>query len=96
MRTELELVIIAIMLLVGALVILTMFGGGMGQLGQITNAQNVCRQNFELSCRTTGQLPSTWSTAVVFTENGVGKTCANIVNCNCGSDGQGNYKATCS
>ena len=98
MRESLELVIIAITLLVAALVVLTIFGGGMGQLSQITNAQNVCKQNLALSCSTAGQKPSTWSTATVFTENGVGKTCATLLpNCNCEENpaGSGNYRSNC-
>jgi len=92
----LELVVVAIVLLVAALVILTMFGGGMTQLGQITNAQNNCKETYRLTCLTTGGPPSTWTSAYVYTDaEGKKQTCSTIVSCDCKSDGKGNYIPSC-
>lgn len=97
MRTELELVIIAIMLLVAALVVLTIFGGGMSQLQPLLNAQSNCKNIFSISCTTSGQKPSTWSTGYVYTDSAGNKqTCAQLLpGCQCTEQGAGYTMTGC-
>ncbi|MCD6590624.1 MAG: hypothetical protein J7K72_01495 [Candidatus Aenigmarchaeota archaeon] len=80
MRLSLELVVIAIVILVVALVVLTMFGGSMGHLGTLTAAKNNCMRTGEFSCKSTGNYPSGWTTDKVGPN---GETCSELVNCVC-------------
>lgn len=65
MRTELELVIIAIMLLVAALVVLTIFSGGLSQLGPLVNPRNNCDNSGRWACQTAGKVPDSWARDMV-------------------------------
>ncbi|MBM3303782.1 MAG: hypothetical protein FJY76_01695 [Candidatus Aenigmarchaeota archaeon] len=60
MNTTLAVVVSAIVILIAALVVITIFGGGMGQVGTLTNADSICRTQAASSCRSTGQMPLTW------------------------------------
>ena len=60
------LVVVAIVILIVALVLLTIFGGGMANITSITQAENICRQKAATSCSATqmidgGQMPVDWN-----------------------------------
>ncbi len=65
MNTTLAVVVSAIVILVTALVVITIFSGGAGQIGSITNAQSICQTQGRSSCLSTGQLPLTWEIPTV-------------------------------
>ncbi|MEM5871934.1 MAG: hypothetical protein QW051_03610 [Candidatus Aenigmatarchaeota archaeon] len=79
MRTELELVIIAIMLIVAALVILTIFGGGIRGVGDIASARSQCINSGRSSCQTTGFAPFNWNSKTIQTPEGDYKSCRDLV-----------------
>jgi hypothetical protein len=79
MRTELELVIIAIMLIVAALVVLTIFGGGMSQFGNLANAKANCINSGKTSCETTGMTPFNWNTKNIQKPDGGYTSCSELV-----------------
>jgi len=60
MNTTLAVVVSAIVILITALVVITIFGGGIGQVGSLTNAKSICETQARSSCLSTGQLPLTW------------------------------------
>ena len=64
MRMSLELVVIAIVILVVALVMLTIFSTGITPIGALTDFTNNCRNAGKLSCETTGAAPFTWASDV--------------------------------
>lgn len=80
MRTELELVIIAIMLLVAALVVLTIFAGGLGPFGTLTNARSSCANAGKSSCETSGIAPFNWETKSIQKPDGTYTSCADLLN----------------
>jgi hypothetical protein len=80
MRTELELVIIAIMLLVAALVVLTIFAGGMRPFGDITSARSSCLNSGKSSCETSGVSPFNWATKSIMKPDGTYTSCAELLN----------------
>ncbi|UCC91289.1 MAG: hypothetical protein JSV39_03155 [Candidatus Aenigmatarchaeota archaeon] len=81
MRISLELIVIAIIILVVAVVALTIFGGGIGQFGMATDARSNCLNQGKWSCETSGALPDGWDTIYVFKqgEKKDWKTCADLV-----------------
>ena len=60
-RMSLELVVTAIVILVVALVMLTIFGTGMIGVADMSTARSQCANEGGASCRATGQLPPTWA-----------------------------------
>ncbi len=62
-RMSLELVVTAIVILVVALVMLTIFGTGMIGVADMSTARSQCANEGGASCRATGQLSPTWSVA---------------------------------
>ena len=84
MRMSLELVVVAIVILVVALVMLTIFAAGITPMGDLTNARTTCLNTGSSSCVTTGQAPFNWKTASIpTTEDAAGKitykSCADVV-----------------
>ena len=63
MKESIMIVIAAIVILVIALVLLTIFGQGIGGPSQFASQANVCRSTAASSCQLTGQLPPDWGTA---------------------------------
>ncbi|MFH1444955.1 MAG: hypothetical protein ABIF08_00555 [Nanoarchaeota archaeon] len=57
----LYLIVAAIIILIVALVLLTMFGGTMQHVGSFAQAKSICEQEASFTCKTTGTLPSSWS-----------------------------------
>ncbi len=85
MRLSLELVVIAIVILVVALVMLTIFGSTMWQLGPLTNARNNCERAGRWSCETAGMVPDTWARDSVGPN---GETCRDLLpGCYCDNGG---------
>jgi len=52
MRITIELLVAAIVILIVALVVLTMFGFGVRTVSSITEAENICKQNAAAACAT--------------------------------------------
>lgn len=60
MRLSLELVVIAIVILIAAVVIIAFFAMGVSQAGQITDARNQCITTASASCNSVKIMPPTW------------------------------------
>jgi hypothetical protein len=60
MNITLTVIVVAIVVLITALVVITIFGGGMTNVGNIAQAESFCRSQCETSCGTTGNPPLTW------------------------------------
>ncbi|MFH1444956.1 MAG: hypothetical protein ABIF08_00560 [Nanoarchaeota archaeon] len=56
----LYLVVVAVVLLIVALVLLTIFNIGIGPVGGLTEARNNCNLQGKSSCQATGVLPINW------------------------------------
>ena len=74
MRMSLELVVIAIVILVVALVMLTIFASGIAPLGNLANARTACINAGSSACVTTGQAPFNWKTESIPTTDTSGTT----------------------
>ena len=74
MNTTLAVVVSAIVILITALVVITIFSGGAGQIGGLTNAQSVCQTQGRSACTSTCNLPLTWNVPTV-NNNGVLQSC---------------------
>ena len=74
MNTTLAVVVSAIVILITALVVITIFSGGVGQVGSMTNSQSVCQTQARSSCYAACSLPLTWSVPTV-TSNGKTESC---------------------
>ena len=70
MNMTLELVVVAIILLVMAVVILAFFSQGMNQGQQLTDARNQCITMASASCQSFRVLPPTWKIPTVNTKDG--------------------------
>jgi len=77
MNTSLEIVVVAIILLVVALVLLTIFGSGITPIANLTSFQNSCRTTGKVSCEGGGIQPVTWAQQV--TIGNVPKSCENLM-----------------
>ena len=62
MKESIAIVIGAIVILVIALVLLTIFGQGMNPVGSFAQQANLCRSTAASSCSLTGDLPPGWGT----------------------------------
>jgi len=83
MRISLELVVVAVVILVVALVLLTIFASGMNQITPVVAAKNNCEAAGRLSCSTAGQLPGTWYSEGVGPN---GESCGTLLpGCTCDS-----------
>ncbi|MCX6818230.1 MAG: hypothetical protein NTU57_05230 [Candidatus Aenigmarchaeota archaeon] len=83
MNTSLEIVVVAIILLVVALVLLTIFGTGMTPFGAFTSNKNVCIQQYDSSCKATGNDPVDWGVAKYKDSKGVLQACSTLAKCSC-------------
>lgn len=93
MNITLTVVVAAIVILITALVVLTIFGGGMGQVGTLAQAETICKSQCESTCQATNRMPLTWNIATVRQGTEM-KSCADIgVSCPCG-DGSGTTGGT--
>lgn len=69
MNIALTVVVSAIVVLIVALVVLTIFSGGAGQIGGLTSPEAVCKNQGASSCASTGQLPFTWNVETANKDN---------------------------
>ena len=65
MSHTLVIVVSAIVILVAALVIITIFGSGVQQVASLAQAEAFCKTSAESSCKTTGMMPPTWNAPTV-------------------------------
>jgi sensor histidine kinase regulating citrate/malate metabolism len=79
MKMTIELLIAAIVILIVALVVLTIFGTGIGQMSSITDLQNSCRNQAMSTCRATCELPVGWKEINYRLADGSTKTCADAL-----------------
>jgi hypothetical protein len=64
------LIVAAVVILITALVILTIFGTGIQPIVDITQAKSICIQQGTITCKTTGKLPPTWEIPTMNTNEG--------------------------
>ena len=84
MNTTLAVVVSAIVILITALVVITIFSEGITQVATLGQARTLCETNFRTICLSTGQSPNTWDIKNMNT-NGEIKSCRNVVTCTCSS-----------
>lgn len=84
MNTTLSVVVSAIVILITALVVITIFSGGITQVGTLGQAKTLCETNFRTICLSTGQTPTTWDIKSM-NVNGEIKSCRDVVTCTCSS-----------
>ncbi len=75
MNITLTVVVAAIVILITALVVITIFGSGMTNVGSMAELESFCKTQCETSCRTTGQPPVTWNVNNVQDKNGQLTSC---------------------
>ena len=80
MNMTLAVVVAAIVILITALVIITIFGTGIGQVGSLVEAESYCRSQAAASCRATNSLPVTWDIETVKV-NGAPMSCKKATGC---------------
>jgi galactitol-specific phosphotransferase system IIC component len=61
MSATLMIVVTAIIVLIIALVLITIFSGAITPLASLAQAKNSCQVQAETTCTSTGGLPATWS-----------------------------------
>jgi hypothetical protein len=82
------IIVTAIVILIAALVVLTIFGSGITPIVDLTAQKNICLQQAGVTCQTTKQMPPTWNAQVQYTKDGKIEqgSCASITGCS-GCDG---------
>ena len=93
MNTTLAVVVSAIVILITALVVITIFSGGITQVGTLGRAQTLCQTSYITTCQSTGQTPTIWSVPNMNVEGNI-KSCADILTCTCTTTQP--YTASCS
>ncbi len=84
LSTTLIIVISAVVILVAALVVLTIFGQGVGQVATLAQAKSACQTEGRASCQTTGVLPLTWSVPTKNVQNEGYQSCKQVLKDMCG------------
>ena len=64
MNITLTVVVAAIVILITALVIMTIFGQSIGNVATIAQGETYCRTVLETSCKTTNAVPPVWKVNV--------------------------------
>jgi len=84
LSTSLEIAIAAIVILIVALVILTIFSGSIWPVGDFTAVQGICKSKGSSICSVTRSLPNDWNSKVNYRvgNNIEESTCAALVGCN--------------
>ncbi|MEM5812262.1 MAG: hypothetical protein QW286_00950 [Candidatus Aenigmatarchaeota archaeon] len=75
-------VVTAVVILVAALVLLTIFGGGIQNVATITQAQSICLSSAQISCSAGGNAawpPATWDIPNIRIAGGEPKNCRTIM-----------------
>jgi hypothetical protein len=85
MNITLTVVVAAIVILITALVVITIFGSSMNQVGTMAQARAYCEATCQASLKSTGGIPITWdvpnvrvgdsATPVACSDSKVGATC---------------------
>jgi len=84
MNITLTVVVSAIVILITALVVITIFGGSMGNIATTTQGKSVCEASCTSSCRSLGVPPITWNAETVRDANNKLTTCQALAgNCEC-------------
>jgi len=78
----LYLVVVAVVILIVALVLLTIFGSGIGGIMQLTEAQSYCGTEGSTSCKASNNLPIDWNIPKYNVEDTGMLSCKDIYNCN--------------
>lgn len=60
MQITLTMVVAAIVILISGLVVITIFGGGMSQIGGLSRDESACQSQCEITCSSVGSLPNGW------------------------------------
>ncbi len=83
MNTTLAVVVSAIVILITALVVITIFSSGITQVGTLSQAKTLCSTQYITMCQSTGQKPVTWDIKNM-NVNGVIQSCAEAASsCTC-------------
>ncbi len=91
------IIVAAIVIMVTALVVLTIFSGGISNVSQFTAAKSTCVTQYTVSCKTTGQAPASWQAKTVRDENGVLTSCSVVASgCLCTKGVAGGQEAKAS
>jgi len=80
LSTALKVAMIAIVLLIVAIILLTIFGNALAPVVGLTEATNNCRTLGETTCRSAGTVPITWGIATMNTDQGM-KSCQELAGC---------------
>ena len=89
MNTSILIVVSAIVVLVMALVLLTIFSQGLGNIYTITGAQSQCATVGRTTCSTSGVLPANWAIPTLRVNEGgtpIMRSCAYLMEAQCGSN----------
>lgn len=79
MNITLTVVVAAIVILITALVVITIFGSGIANVGTLVEAKTLCQTTFETTCRTSNAQPQAWRV----NHQGTPTDCSGIVQCVC-------------
>ncbi len=77
MSQTLVIIVAAVVILVTALVLLTIFSGSLTPIASISQLQAQCETAGDQSCALTGQLPPTWD-AKIYIVNNEQKSCSDL------------------
>jgi len=84
MNIALTVVVAAIVILITALVVITIFGSGVTQVSGIAEARSLCQTQCQTSCQATGSKPITWGVPTVRDSGGDLKSCEGLgLSCPC-------------
>jgi hypothetical protein len=82
MSQTLVIIVAAVVILVTALVLLTIFGSGIAPVASITEVRNNCQTIGDASCSATGQLPPTWN-AKIYKVGDLVRACSDVCESTC-------------
>lgn len=82
MSDTLAVVVAAIVILITALVIITIFSGAIGPVGGFAEARNNCELQARTTCTSTGGLPETWNIRTQRVEQ-TSYACSSLQSCSC-------------
>jgi hypothetical protein len=78
MNMTMELVVAAIVVLIVALVVITIFGGSITPIGGMTSADSICRTQAKSSCMSGCTMPLTWNLPTVKDASGNMIECSKV------------------
>ncbi|MBU0953637.1 MAG: hypothetical protein KKA90_04455 [Nanoarchaeota archaeon] len=95
------IIVAAIVIMVTALVVLTIFGAGITPVTNLTSAKSSCVAQFEISCVATGtNTPPGWTASTLKLPDGSVTSCSKLTTCECtstpiGTSGINKYTSSC-